>query len=283
MVDADREGHTMITGFINEDAYVGYKLQAIQDEDEQLAMALLNIKKEAKQWKSKPLPLQKNNPDAVLEVPNMYVVQINRHRDTLFTTRNNASVYFPDEEMEYMDTNGYLNGLLNEKLCLFAERNFKREFLLHRNDSISADAVVLNDKPVFGHTRKSFNNKVKRFQRITTDSIFVGKETIIDKHFWINNYKLMFDGKLTTIEAFLIPGADYSEDVSFSVAGIRLDDTEDKLADRFPCSLEYRNMNATVYDLNNNYYYTVQFEGEKGFALFFIKNRRVDRIEVTFL
>ncbi len=282
IVDPDREGHTLITGFIKDDAYLGNRLQALQDDDEQLAFALLNLKKEARQWDKRLLP-NNNGRDTPLKVPNMYVVQINRHRDTIFTTHNNASIYFPDEQMEYIDKNNSLNSLLNEKVCSFTERNFKEEFIYHRNDSISASTMLLNGKPVFGHTRKSFNNRIKRFQRVTTDSIFEGGNVITDKQFWINNYKLKFEGKLKSIEAFLVPGAKYVEDVAFSAGGIQLEDSEDKLAETFPCSLEYRNMNATVYDINNNYYYTVHLVNGKGYVLFFIKNKRVDRIEVTFL
>ncbi len=99
IVDPDREGHTLITGFIKDDAYLGNRLQALQDDDEQLAFALLNLKKEARQWDKRLLP-NNNGRDTPLKVPNMYVVQINRHRDTIFTTHNNASIYFPDEQMD---------------------------------------------------------------------------------------------------------------------------------------------------------------------------------------
>lgn len=283
VVDGNREGNTTIMGFINEHAYTSQRLQAVQDEDEALAFALLDLKKEAKNWENKPLPFVEKGSDTKLRVPNMYVVQINRHRDTIFTTHNNAAIYFPDEQMEYIDPGNYLNGLLNEKLCFFAERNFKDEFISHRNDSIPAQAVLINNKPVVETTRKSFNKNIEEFQRVVTDSIFDnGSVAAVDKQFCINNYRMKFEGKLKNLDAVFIKGAIYDKDVPFSVGGIQLNDTEDKLALAFPCSLEYRNINAIAYDVSNNYFYTVHLADDKGFALFYIKDKRIERIEVEF-
>lgn len=282
VIDGNREGNTTIMGFINEHAYLSQRLQAVQEEDEALAFALLALKKEAKNWEKKPLPLENKHWSTKLRVPNMYVVQINRHRDTIFTTHDNASIYFPDEQMEYVDPGNYLNGLLNEKLCFFAERNFKGEFLTHKNDSIPANTVLINNKPVVGTTRKGFDKTVAKFQRVVTDSIFDDGQVVIDKQFCINNYRMKFEPRLKNLDAIYISGAIYDKDVPLSVGGIQLDDTEEKLALAFPCSLEYRNINAIAYDVGSNYFYTVHLANNKGFALFYIKNKRVERIEVEF-
>jgi len=283
IVDPDRIGHTVITGFIDENPYLGSRIQAVLSEDERIANGLLALKKQAKSWEKKPLPMERGNRSAQLRVPNMYVVQINRKSDTIYTTYNNTSVYFPDEEAEYIDPGNYLNGLLDEDLCFFAERNFVEEFASYNLDSIPASTICIKYEAPYGYTRKGFEKKIMPFQRISTDSVFSRKELSIEKKFWINNYRMKFEeGVLNTIDAFYINGVTYETEVPFSVAGIALNDTEEKLADAFPCSLEYKYWGGSLYDISRGYYYMVNLEESRGLATFYIKDKRVERIEVEF-
>jgi hypothetical protein len=268
MVNPHREGYTTLKGFVEEGDRIGARIQGVQEEDEALAFALIALKKQAKDWQKKSLP--------------MYVVQINRFRDTIYTTEGNASIYFPDEEMEYMDPGNFINGALTEKLCFLAERNFKGEFLTHQNDSLPVSQLLLNGKGIYGHTRKGFEKNLQKFDRVATDSIFGKKKISVDKTFWINNYVMKFEKKLSNFTAMVLPGADYPQKAVFTAGGIQLEDSEEKLALAFPCSLEYRNWGASPYNMGDNYYYTVHLTENKGYVLFYIKNKKVDKIEVEF-
>lgn len=282
MVHPTREGNMTVKGYVEEGDRIGARIQGAQEEDEALAFALLALKKQAKNWQAKPMPFVPKGYDTRLQVPNMYVVQVNRFRDTIYTTAGNASIYFPEEEMEYIDPGNFINGALTEKLCFLAERNFKDEFITHQNDSLPVSQLLLNGKGIYGFTRKGFEKNVQKFDRVSTDSIFDKKKIVVDKTFWINNYVIKFEGKLQNFTAMVLPGADYPNKAVFTAGGIQLEDSEEKLALAFPCSLEYRNWGASPYNMGDNYYYTVHLMDDKGYVLFYIKNKKVDKIEVEF-
>jgi len=274
-------GPCSISGYVKQAPFTGVKLQAVQYDDEQLAYALVALKKEAKQWERKPLPCTSDKTFEGVAIPNMYIVQINRYRDTLYTTTGNASLYFPEEEAEYVDATGKLNGLLNEELCFFFDRNYADEFITHRGDSIAATEVRMNGKSLYGQKRKSFEKNIEKFQTIRTDSVFA-KDVQVVKEFWINNYKLKFNAKgVHTINAYTV-GYEFPINIDYTVAGIKIGDPEEKLYALYPCSTEYKNWGADISDLNNNYYYELHFTEEKGYAIFYIKNKKINEIEVAF-
>lgn len=283
MVDGQRIGHTTIKEFMNEDPFVGSRIQAYQTDDETLALQLIALKKEALSWIKKPLEVARGwEPETILKIPNMYVVQINRLRDTIYTTHDDASIFIPAENAEYLDRNNRLRGLFNENLCFFAERDFKSEFLTYQRDSIAPTKVLLNDKPVFGHSRKSFEKSVMKFQLVRTDSILDPRGTVVQKEYWINHFKMKFENKkLTTIDVYKI-NADYPIKAVLNVGGIQPGDTEDKLKYIFPCSTEYPNWGARLNDLDKEYYYQVHFTGDQGYVIYYIKDRKVNYIEVSF-
>lgn len=286
MVDGQRVGHTTIKEFMDEDPYVGARIQAYQTEDETLAQRLIALKKEARTWEMKPVETVAPkgwNPVAPLKVPNMYVVQINRLRDTIYTTHDDASIYFPAEKAEYIDKHNQIRGLFDESLCFFAERNFKAEFLTYLRDSIAPTKVLLNDKAVFGHGRKSFEKNIMKFQLVRTDSIMDPRGVTIQKEYWINHFKMKFENKkLSSIDVYKI-NADYPVKAVLNVGGIAAGDTEDKLQYLFPCSTEYPNWGARLNDLDREYYYQVHFTGGQGYAIYYIKDHKVSFIEVSFV
>lgn len=285
MVDGQRVGHTTIKEFMSEDPYVGARIQAYQSEDETLAQQLIALKKEALSWERKPIEVVESTgwlPITPLRVPNMYVVQINRLRDTIYTTHDDTSIYIPADKAEYVDKSNKVRGLFDENLCFFAERNFKSEFLTYLPDSIAPTKVLLNDKPVFGHSRKSFEKSVMKFQLVRTDSIMNPRGVTVQKEYWINHFKMKFENKkLTTIDVYKI-NADYPIKAVLNVGSIQPGDTEEKLRYMFPCSTEYPNWGARLNDLDREYYYQVHFTGNQGYAIYYIKDRKVSYIEVSF-
>lgn len=285
MVDGERVGHTTIKEFMSEDPYVGARIQAYKTEDETLAKQLIALKKEALSWERKSIEVVESTgwqPITPLRVPNMYVVQINRLHDTIYTTHNDASVFIPAHNAEYLDKDNRIRGLFDENLCFFAERDFKAEFLTYLRDSIAPTKVLLNDKPIYGHSRKSFEKNVMKFQLVRTDSIMDRGGVTIQKEYWINHFKMKFENKkLSTIDVYKI-NADYPIKAILNVGGIQPGDTEEKLKYLFPCSTEYPYWGARLSDLDREYYYQVHFTGGQGYAIYYIKDRKVNYIEISF-
>jgi hypothetical protein len=259
--------------------FIGSKLQAAQSDDEQLAYGLLALKKEAKQWEKKAIQCDEDTYNSA--IPIMYIVQVNRYRDTIFATAGNRSIVIPDEQAEYIDTTGKLQGLLDENLCFFFERNYSGEFATHMGDSIPATTVQLNGKPIYGQRRKGFEKNIEKFQTIRTDSLFTEGLQVV-KEYWINNYKIKFNTKgVHTVNAYLMEYR-FPKKADLTIDGLKIGDSEDKLYDRYPCSTEYKNWGANLSDIGNNYYYEVHFTEQKGYAIFYIRNRKINEIEIAF-
>ncbi|WP_116790510.1 hypothetical protein [Flavobacterium psychrotrophum] len=269
-----------ISAIAKQGPFIGAKLQAVQSDDEQLAYALIALKKEARQWEKKAIHCDEGVYNSA--IPIMYIVQVNRYRDTIFATAGNRSVVDPAEQAEYIDATGKLQGLLDENLCFFFERNYAGEFTTHQGDSIPATAVQLNGKSLYGQKRKGFEKNIEMFQTVRTDSVFADGLQVI-KEYWINNYKLKFDAKgVHTINAYLMDYR-FPKKIDLTVNGLQIGDTEEKLYALYPCSTEYKNWGANLNDLNNNYYYEVHFTDQKGYAIFYIRNSKINEIEIAFM
>lgn len=268
-----------ISAIAKQGPFVGSKLQAVESDNEQLAYGLLALKKEAKQWEKKAIQCDDDTYNSV--IPIMYIIQVNRYRDTIFATVGNRSIVIPAEQAEYVDATGKLKGLLDESLCFFFDRNYTGEFATHKGDSIPALAVQLNGKPVYGQKRRGFEKNVERFQTVRTDSLFAEGLQVV-KEYWINNYKIKFNAKgVHTINAYLME-YQFPKKIDLTVGGLQIGDPEEKLYALYPCSTEYKNWGGNLSDIGNNYYYEVYFTEEKGYAIFYIRNRKINEIEIAF-
>ena len=279
MVREEVHGPCTIKNYIKQTPAIGQKIQACQFNDEKLAYALAGLKREARQWQKKPLKC--NDSIYGMAVPYMYVVEINRYRDTIYATSGNAGIFFPDEQVEYIDPNNRLDSLFSKDLVTFVNRDYYTELLIHKNDSLPVSKALLDDKPFFGRTRKGFEKNIMKFQLARTDSLFEPLPHI-QKEYWINNYKVRFGKKgVATVNAYNLKAV-FPKKVAFAVGEISIGDPEEKLWENYPDSTFFRNWGAPLSDISNNYFYQVHFEKEKGYAIFYIKDKIVNEIEVTF-
>lgn len=257
-------------------------IQASISYDSEAAYRLLQLKKQAKEnWYAEDCACKEGEMKGE-RIPNMYIVQVNSYRDTIYTTQDNCALFFPDEQMKYYDDESLLQDVLNETFGAFLSRDFKKEIALREYDSIPVNLIKINDKSIHNYTRKKFEKEVTPFQLVRTDSLFF-KLATVSKEYWINNIEAQFEnsGKLSQINMHYneIP---YPKVFKLTVADIEVGDSEEKILDRYSCSTTFRNWGAPLNEPDNNYYYQISFTEGKGFAFIYIRDKKVERIEVTF-
>ena len=298
LINTFKNGPCTIKEYMKQEQRLGYYIQAIQSNDSKMAYDLLRLKKEAKDtWEKVSLPCEKKitqkevAPNVFLRdenvegtiIPNMYVVEINRFRDTIYTTANNLSIFYEDEENEYLDAKKQLSSALTDDFRKFFVRDFAGELAENKSDSIPYSRILINDKTLYKHTRKSFEKDITRFQVARTDTVF-GQTVTIEKEFWLNNLQVKFDGKndrISELKASKMPYV-FPNAVVFEVDGIKIGDPEEKLYECYPNSTKFKNWGASLNDITNNYYYDVQLIDTDGYIMFYIKDKIINLIEVMF-
>jgi hypothetical protein len=279
LVDEYEDGPCTVLSYIIQERKTGKYIQAAESYDAKLAYGLLRYKKEAvAQWTKNVLPCNGNQP-----VPNMYVVEVNKFKDTIFTTANNCSLFFPKGNIDYFDGHNSINAILPQEMTAFFDHDYKTEFASRQIDSIPYATVLINNKPLYKSTRKSFEKTIHKFQLVKTDSVFDPDSE--HKEYWLNDMQIQFDGKQGQISQLTATRVSYNfpEKHVLTIDGILLGDEEEKLYEKFPLSTKYRNWGAAFNDLNNNYAYEVGLKGSfNGYVTFFIRNRRITMIEINF-
>jgi hypothetical protein len=279
LVDEYEDGPCNVLSYIQQERKTGKYIQAAESYDAKLAYSLLKYKKEAaSQWAKKDLKC--NNKETI---PNMFVVEVNKFKDTVYTTANNCSVFFPKEEADYFDGHNSITASLTPEMAAFFDRDYKTEFASRRIDSIPNSLVLINNKPLYKSTRKSFEKSIHKFQLVKTDSVFDPDNS--HKTYWLNDMEIQFDGLKGEMSQLTASRTSYifPEKYTLTIDGILLGDAEEKLYEKFPESTKYKNWGAAFNDLNDNYAYEVGLKNSfNGYVTFYIKNRRITTIEVNF-
>jgi hypothetical protein len=276
---ASGKEHNAVLEYVNSQKYVGLYIQAQQSTDRPMAYELLRLKRESTNWQRISLV----DTPAVFYARNMIVVQVNQYKDTLYTDTALRYLYNPKEEALYADTTAQITAAFNPEMKTFFERDFEKEFE-HHTDSVTLDKVKVNGKSVYGLSHRGFEKKVGHFQIARTDSIFGGEQVAIRQEFIINNLRFQFDGpkkQLNNITAVKIDHT-FEQQYDIEVDGIKLGDAEDKLYERYPNATRIRNWGAPLNNITDNYYYSIEFTGSEGYAIFYIRKGVISEIEVTF-
>ncbi|WP_294738521.1 hypothetical protein [uncultured Flavobacterium sp.] len=277
------DGSCNIKDYFKDISAVGTTIQATVSYDHDLAHSLLQLKKEAKEnWCTEKCDCNGQLFSKGEVIPNMYVVQVNSYRDTIYTTKNNCAIFFPKEQKKYFDNESKLENTLNKGLGGFVSKDFSLEMSRRVYDSLSVKKVVIDDKPIHEWKRKNFEDNITPFQLVRTDSIF-GKRVAVSKEYWVNNLEVLFgeSGKINVINAHH-PMGEYKTFYNMTVDGIAIGDNEEKIIEDYPCSTTFRNWGAPLKDPIDNYYYQLSFTDRKGFAFIHIWEKKVYAIEVTF-
>jgi hypothetical protein len=289
LIEEDSDGPCSVLTYFKEDG-LGWYIKAIKSTDFNFASKLLQLHKEArKTWPNSERSC-KRGWIGMRTIPNMFIIEINAYRDTIFTTENNAAFYSFTDQKEYFDRERKLNTILPKEMKEFFAFNFKRPYEISEElDSIDINTILYGNKLIYGLNRREFETTFGSFQSITTtiDSL---PNISVSVSYSINDGNLYFNynyGKLEKI-IFYYPnnqGERNPDEIPLLIDGITIPIDEKKLRKKFPGSSNYksyRDRRFKVEDLEDDYNYEIRLRDNKGYVIFNIKKGMISEVEIEF-
>lgn len=289
LVNSDDNGPCSIEYYAKKLRRTGHYIQAMESYNDTLAYSLLQLKADAKTW-NKEAWICGEAPDTLGKplVTNMFIVEVNSQKDTIFTTADNRAVFFPKEQLRYTAPDNRITAVFNREVKEFFNRDFATEIYKWQIDSISTKTITLQKKPFYGLTRKEFEKDVYNFDVARTDSVYLSKKQLYKalKSYYINDIKFSFDGIDDQISEVALEYTSLSKNQSgmttISVDGIKIGDSEDVLCNKYDNSTLLKNWDAPLVALNNYYTYEVALDNLEGLVRYTIRNKVIQSIHISF-
>lgn len=259
----------------------GHYIQAMESFNDTLAYNLLKLKTEAKTWNNETCNCGEESAGKAL-VTNMFIIEVNNHKDTLFTTPDNKAVFFPNEQKQYVDPENHIISLFPKDITDFFIRDFASEISAWKMDSIPAKSITLQKKSIYELTRKEFEKNIAYFNFSRTDSIYGGGKFIKTvQSYYIGDTKFSFDAVNGMISEVFInkPSSDY---YTIDIDGIKVGDPEEMLCNKYDNSTSLKNWDAPLSAINNYYTYEVYLDDIEGLARYTIWNKTIYSIYIEF-
>lgn len=286
LVNSDDWGPCSIEYYAKTLKRTGHYIQAMESYNDTLAYNLLQLKQDAPAW-AKDTCSCGEEPIGKALVRHMFVVEVNSHKDTLFTTTDNKAVFFPKEQMQYKVPENRIASAFTKDVSEFLHRNFASEIEAWKMDSIPAGAILLSKKPVYGLTRKEFEKNIAYFSTATTDSVFASNGKLYNtvKSHYIGDAKFSFNneqGKVSEIVITNPAGAEPSARNTIFLDGVKVGDSEDVLCSKYDNSTLLKNWDAPLSAINNYYTYELYLDNDKGKVMYVVRNKVIQTIHVQF-
>jgi len=289
LVNSDENGPCSIEYYAKKLKRTGHYIQAIESYNDTLAYSLLQLKADAPTWTKEACNCGEE-PDTLGKplVTNMFIIEVNSHRDTVFTTTGNRAVFFPKEQLHYIAPENRIAAIFPNELNEFFKRDFATEIYKWQIDSISPKSITIRQKPFYGLTRKEFEKDVYYFDVARTDSVYLPKKQPykVLKSYYINDIKFSFDGIDDQISEVALEYTSLSRNqpgmTTISVDGVKIGDSEDVLCNKYDNSTLLKNWDAPLAALNNYYTYEVALDNLEGLVRYTIRNKVIQSIHISF-
>jgi len=276
IVEESEDGPCSIVSYIRSREFGS--VYTAESEDQEMIKKLLALKKQAKKWKKTGFWCTERLIGG-MTVDNMFVFEGSKANDTLFTTNVDHLVVFLDKQVAYKDRDSAIYKALNKHFKGFFDRNFKEEYYGIWDmvlDSISVNKLYYKDKPIalvrFPDIKK-YTKTVKLIDTLESNS-----DSIKD---YYNTYQTDLD----TIEFKNDDTIQYvivNDPSTFLVGGIKVGDSEQVIADKYPASAKHAIPVSTRFEeMEYKYAYKIRLENGKGTVSITIDNKIVRHIDFS--
>lgn len=288
LVNFDDAGPCSIQYYAKKLRRTGYYIQAMESNNDTLAYSLLKLKAEAQNWNRETCNCgEARDTTGVPLVTNMFIVEVNTHKDTVFTTTGQKGIFLPKDQLHYIAPDNRIAAVFTKDVTTFFQRDFKREINDWKLDTISTKDITLKKKSFYGLNRKEFEKTIAFFDVVSTDSIFLGPGKLLQtkRTYYIDDAKFSFDDKNKRVNGVLIENTYTSNGLSrimtVTVDGVKIGDPEEALCNKYDNSTLLKNWDAPLSAINNYYTYEVYIK-DQGLVRYVIRNKIIQAIQITF-
>jgi len=285
MANTDAIGPCNIFDYAKRLKRTGHYIQAMESFNDTLAYSLLQLKQEAQTWKKDTCTCGKASVGKTL-VPNMFIVEVNNQKDTLFTTIDHKAIYSIAEKAQYTAPENRIQSIFTKDVADFFKRDFVSEIMAWKVDSISSKDITLQKKSFYGLNRKQFEKDIEFFHVVTTDTMYIdtGKPMQVKKQYSIDNIQFTFDedsGKLSKATTNTYSNDHLPMNV-LNIDGIKIGDSEEVLCSKYDNSTSLKYWDAPLSAITNYYTYEVNLTNGEGLIRYVVRNRIIREIEIQF-
>lgn len=286
LVNSNESGPCSIEYYAKKLKRTGHYIQAIESRNDTLAYSLLKLKADAKSWRASPCNCGENPaPGAKPLITNMFIVEVNSFKDTIFTTADNRAVFFPKEQLLYTAPENTILTAFPKEVNDFFSRDFAVEIQAWNMDFIAAKDITLGKKPFYGLTRKEFEKNITPFNVVTTDSLYIaGKFLKADKIYRVNDMEFNFEGHDGKLSRIHITNSGNNAKNAYTVVldGVKIGDSEEVLCNKYDNSTLLKHWDAPLSAISNYYTYEVKLNNNEGKVLYAIRNGYIYEIAIGF-
>lgn len=284
LVNTDEGSPCSIEYFAKKLKRTGHYIQAMESFNDSLAYNLLRLKAEAKSWNKQACDCGEEAVRKAL-VPNMFIIEVNNHKDTIFTTIGNKAVFFPKEQQQYTAPENNITSIFPKDVTDYFIRDFTSEISAWKMDSIPAKSILLRKKPIYDLTRKEFEKDITYFNFSRTDSVYIanGKLHRTVNSYYLGETKFSFDAVQNRISEVVINKTqDLSDFYTIEIDGVKIGDSEEVLCNKYDNSTLLKNWDAPLSAINNYYTYEVYLDNLEGLVRYTIRNKIIYSIYIEF-
>ena len=285
LVNSDEWGPCSIEHYAKTLKRTGHYIQAMESYNDTLAYNLLQLKEEAKTWPKDTCSCGEQ-PTGKPLIHNMFVVEVNSYKDTVYTTKGNTALFSPTEQQQYIDPENRIMAAFTKDVSDFLQRDFASEIAAWKMDIIPAAAIISKKKPFYGLTRKQFEKEFGAFPTVRTDSLSApnGMLYSIVKTHIIDDASFSFDSAGGELSRVVInkPLSNNAQTNNFLIDGVKVGDPEEVLSSKYPNSTSLKNWDAPLSAINNYYTYELQLENKQGTVMFIVRNKVIHAIVIDF-
>lgn len=287
LVNSDENGPCSIQYYAKKLKRTGHYIQAMESYSDTLAYSLLQLKADAKSWDREPCNCGEESAGTAF-VTNMFIIEVNSQRDTVFTTPDNKAVFFPKEQQKSIDPDNRITSAYTKEILAFLKRDFASEIEAWKPDSIPAQSIVLMKKPFYGLTRKQFEKEVSIFDVARTDSVYDPYRKLFQtvKAYFIDDIKFGFDAVGGIVSEVLISNSYANNGLgrtkNISVDGVKIGDPEEVLCSKYDNSTLLKYWDAPLAAIGNYYTYELYLDHLEGKIMYTIRNKIIQSIHIEF-
>lgn len=272
LVNEDVDGPCSISSYVkwHNEGFLNYV--TAESSDSIFAKNLLSLKKTSKKWRKTNLFCKPRIIGGDM-IHNMFIIEHKGKRDTILATYNNEMIVFNNETKAYIDKNRVLEKMLPQNIKEFFDHDFKKQIMalyIRENDSIPLNKILYKES-MRGFSIEDFKNLSDQFKLISSDSLYENiQRKYTDGNDTIQFYKNHIDITIT------------SPDSNWNIDKVKPGDSEKLLFQKYPTSTKKPKFYLIRYeDIKRRYFYWVELIGNKGSITYFIKDRIIEKIEIS--
>lgn len=279
LVNEHDDGPCSIKSYIDDSKYFLAYVTA-ESDDIEFAQNLLKLRKASKKWKKQNHYCRLGSLGGDM-THNMFVIAYNGKNDTILATYDNSKIVFPGKAKCYADEKGILKSIFPENIKLFFSYDFNNQihsWFTEKRDSISADKVYFRNENAYELTEQKFKQQYE-YELIVADTSFQTREEYTIRKTYLSNRDTLSFHNSESLDEIIID--DKNSDCT--VHGLKVGDNESALISKYPNSVRAKIFyNIRFEDLQRTYYYVVDLKNKKGSISFYVRDKIIHKIIITF-